>query len=237
MKIQKILDEFVKKCSKELKLYSIVQFGSSTYSKNFDDIDLMFVFNQKVFSPKELLNLRKVIFDFEKKYSEIAFDFGETSTRKRKAKFEITLILLSMNELNIQYYPNDLFLFKSLKEDKNKKILFGKNPFVNLNFELTKRHLFEMLSVELIWCLRKSLDDKNYKLKACYHLFKTFLRAMLINKGHFKKIELLKKFKEKFKKEINLPKNSKEIIKNKVKKEDFKDILKFSESCLKYLTK
>jgi len=33
-----------------------------------------------------------------------------------------------------------------------------------------------------------------------------------------------------------LPRNSEEIINHKIKKEDFEDILKFAEDCLKFLS-
>ena len=52
MKIKKILDDFVKECSEKLNLKGIVQFGSSTYSKNFHDIDLVFYFKEDIVSNK-----------------------------------------------------------------------------------------------------------------------------------------------------------------------------------------
>lgn len=236
MKINSILKEFVEKCSKELDLLGIIQFGSSTYSKNPNDIDLIFVFNKDVISTAEILNLIKIMKSFEGRYNELTLDFSGLD-RKRKTTYSITVILLSKKELDIKHMPNDIFLFKTLKEDKDKKILFGEDPFTNLNLNLTNRHLFEMLSIELKWCLRKSLDDEEYKLKACYHLFKTFLRAMLINEGHFKKEELSKEFKGKFKEEIKLPRNSEEVLKGNLKEKDFIDVLKFTEDCLRYLLK
>ena len=236
MNINKVLKEFVKECSDKLNLMSIIQFGSSTYSNDPKDIDLIFVSNKDVISTAEILNLIKIMKNFEGRYNELTFDFSGLD-RKRETNSSITTILLSKKELDIKHMPNDIFLFKTLKEDKDKKILFGKDPFTNLNLNLTNRHLFEMLSIELKWCLRKSLDDEEYKLKACYHFFKTFLRAILINEGHFKKEELLKKFKGKFKDKIKLPKNSEEILKGNLKEEDFIDVLKFAEDCLRYLSK
>ena len=76
MKIENILKEFVKESVSNLNLKSIVQFGSSTYSKNFDDIDLVFVFNDDVIKTTDILKLRELIKKFEKKYKEIVFDFS-----------------------------------------------------------------------------------------------------------------------------------------------------------------
>ncbi len=127
---------------------------------------------------------------------------------------------------------------KSLSKDRSTKILSGKDPFLGLNFKLTDRHLYEKLSVDLSHTLRNALDDDGYKFDALYKLFKNFLRDMLINeRGYFKKERLLEKFKNKFENKIKLPKNSRDILENKLKKEDFKDILKFSEDCLRYLSK
>lgn len=232
--IKEILKEFVKECSKKLKLDSIIQFGSSAYSDKFDDIDLLLCSKQEILPTSEILKLIRIIKNFEKKYDEIVFDFGGVGDRKRKAKYSITSVFLGKDELKIQYNPNDLFFFKSLSDDKNKKILFGKNIFENLTFNMTNRHLFEMLSVELKHSLRKSLDEEEDRLNSSYHLFKTFLRVMLVNEGNFEKEELIKKFSEKFE-NIKLPKNSKFILEHQLKENDFETILKFSEECLKYL--
>jgi len=235
-KVEVILKEFVKKCSKELNLSGIIQFGSSTYSKTFQDIDLLFLSNKKILPTEEILKLINIIKFFEQKYKEVVFDFSGL-VRKRKGSYSITTLFLGREEFNIKYNPNDLFLFRSIKEDKNKKILFGEDIFKKFEFHLNNRHLFEMLVLELKWALRKCLDDLDYQNEALYHLFKTFLRAMLINKGSFKKEELLEKFEENFGNEINLPKNSKKIINKNICEKDMKEILKFVEECLGWLVK
>ena len=61
MKIHSILKGFVDECGSELNLRGIIQFGSSTYDKNADDIDLVFFSKDKVFSTKDYLNLFKII--------------------------------------------------------------------------------------------------------------------------------------------------------------------------------
>jgi len=236
-RIKLILDEFVKECSEKLELEGIIQFGSSTYSENSHDIDLIFISKQNIRFTKEILLLIRIIKKFEKKNEEIVFDFGGILDRKRKAKYSITVVFLQKAFLDIKYNPNDLFFFKTLKLDKSKKVLYGKDPFKNLDFELNNQHLFEMLSIELTKSLRKCLDEEKDKFEALYFIFKTYLRGMLISEGHFKKEDLLKKFNEKFGDKIMLPKNSENILNNNLKEEDFKDILEFTEGCLNYLAK
>jgi predicted nucleotidyltransferase len=231
MEIEKILKEFLEICSKKLNLLSIIQFGSSTHDKNFHDIDMVFVSNNLVKTTEEILFLIKLMKDFENRYEEVTFDFSGLD-RKRKTKYSITVVFLAKGLLQTKYNPSDLFFFKNLSVDKNKKILFGEDPFICKKIKLTNGHLFEMLSVDLSHTLRKCLDDQNYKNEALYFLFKTYLRAFLINDGHYEKSELLDKFKIKFGDFIKLPKNAKDIIKNKIKKDDFEDLLKFCENCL-----
>ena len=234
MKILQILEEFIKECTHNLSLKSIIQFGSSTYYKNFEDIDIIFIFNDNVIKTSNILKLRDIIKKFEEVHKEIVFDFGGVGTRKRKAQYSITIVLLSLQDLNTKYTPQDLFLLKTLKLDKNLKVLYGVNPFTNSNTKLTKQHLFEMLSIELKHTLRKNLDGEIDK-ESVYRLFKTFLRAMLIEYGFFEKKELLDEFNKKFGEKVKLPKNSKDIMLKTIRNEDFKDILNFAENCLKYL--
>ena len=234
VEVQKILQEIVKKFSKELSLSAIIQFGSSTYSKKFNDIDLLFIFDAKVIPTDQFLNLFKLIKKLENSHKDLVIDLSG-SGRKRRAKYKLTIVPVSGFELNVKHNPHDLFFFKNIKEDKNILILYGKNPFQKFNYSLTNGHLFEMLSVDLNRALRQNLDGFNSN--SLHFLFKTFVRAMLVNKGTFMKDELLVKFKENYNGVIDLPKNSELIIANKIKKEDFVHILQFCESCLKYLVK
>ncbi|MEK6830184.1 MAG: hypothetical protein AABY15_08775 [Nanoarchaeota archaeon] len=235
MKNEDILKKFVKECVNKLNLKSVIKFGSSTYSKNFKDIDLMFVFNDDVIKTSDSLKLRQLIREFEKKNRNIVFDFGGVGTRKRKTKYSVTVVSFGLKDLQIKYNPHDLFFLKLLELDKNLKILHGTNPFKNSNISLTKQHLFEMLSVDLKHALRNNLEsvDKD----SLYHLFKTFLRAMLIEYGFFEKEELLQEFNKRFKGKIKLPRNPKRIILGEIKEEDFKAIIDFAENCLEYLSK
>ena len=235
--IQKILDKFVKECSEKLNLLGIIQFGSSTYSKNPHDIDLILVSNDYVRFTKEIMLIIKIIKKFEKEYPKIVFDFAGLADRKKKAEYSITVVFMEKGLLDTKYNPNDLFFFRTLSLDKDKKLLYGKDPFTKGKFKLTDWHLFEMLSIELTKSLRKCLDDEDYKFEAIYFLFKTYLRAMLILEGQFRKEQLLPQFKLKFGKDILLPKNSERILTHKVKKEDFENILRFCEDCLNYLVK
>ncbi|MCK5321155.1 hypothetical protein KAJ38_01125 [Candidatus Pacearchaeota archaeon] len=236
MKINEVLNDFVRVCSERLDLEGIIQFGSSTYSDDSHDIDLIFYFKGDLVSIEEIFKLVKIIKNFEEKSGEVVFDFGG-SARKRKGKYFISIIYLGKKELNVVHNPHDLFFYKNLSEDKNKKILYGEDCLKNFNFKLTNQHLFEMLSVDLKHSLRESLDDEEYKLEASYFLFKTFLRAMLIDEGILKKEKLLLFFKKKYGDKIKLPLNSEKILSHDLKKEDFENILNFSNDCLGFLVK
>jgi len=130
-------------------------------------------------------------------------------------------------------YRFDVFFFKNLKNDKNKLILFGKDPLTK-EIKVPYEEIINRLSLESKFAIRKSLDNDNQKIERGYHLFKTVLRLMLIDNGYLEKKELLPNFKNKFK-SIELPKNSGNIIINKLTVKDFKDILQFSEDCLRFL--
>ncbi len=237
MKINEILENFVKECSQDLNLMSIVQFGSSTYSKNPNDIDLVFVSNNPVTPLKDVLRLLKIIKNFEKIYKEVVFDIGGRP-RKRKGKYSITVVLLDKSKVNTKYNPHDLFFLKNLAETKHKKVLFGKDPFIKLNINLNNQHLYEILAVDIVNAIGRSLDDNKNKVEPFYFLFKTFLRVMLVNDyGDLERDQLLNKFKKKFKNRIELPKNSANILKKKLKNGDFIDILSFAKECIKYVEK
>ncbi len=231
-----MLGDFVKVCSKELDLKGIIQFGSSTYSKDFHDIDLIFYFKKGVVSTKEILKLIKIIGNFEERYGEVVFDFSG-SARKRKGRYFISVVFVGKSELNVIHNPHDLFFYKNLAEDKNKRILYGEDVFKSMNFILTNQHLFEMLVVDQKHSLRNSLDDEEYKLEASYFLFKTFLRAMLVNEGVLKKEELLLFFKKKYGDKIKLPLDSERILSHDLGGKDFESILNFSSDCLGFLVK
>lgn len=234
MKIDNVLKEFVNECVNGLDLTGIIQIGSSNYLKKPDDIDLVFFSKENVLKKESVKKLISIIKKFEDKYIEVVLDFSGAD-RKRKGKYKITVVFLGVSEFKVKYNPHDLFFFKNLTEDKNIKTLYGLNPLMKLKIRITNQHLLEMLSVDLKHALRRSLDDENYKLESFYTLFKTFLRAMLINDGVFKKDELLSVFAKKYSEPIKLPKESERILSHDLKKEDFDEILDFCEGCLNYL--
>lgn len=233
-KTQEILKKFVEESSKELNLKGIVQFGSSTYSKNPRDIDLLFFSREDIFPYGDIIKLIEIIKLFENKYN-VTFDFSG-SDRKRKKGISITIVIFGLKELEVTYNPHDLIFFMDVIKDKNKKILYGENPLKRLRVKITNKHLFEALNVDRKRALRKCLDDENYRLDSFYDLFKGILRYMLINENVSKKDELLNAFNKKYEKWIKLPKYSERIISHSLKKEDFNEILKFSNNCINYLS-
>ena len=230
MEINNILKQFSKECEKNLNLLGILQFGSSTYSKNPKDIDIVFFSKDEIFSTEDYFSLFKIISKFEKKYREIIFDIAG-GKRKKEAIYFISIIPLQRIDLD---WKIDSFFLKNLSEDKNKIILFGKDPTANIEIVLDKKEIAKTLSLEINHHLRDCLEITN-RNEALYGLFKVTLRLMLINEGIPKKEELIVKFERNFK--IILPKNSKEILRQNISEKDFKEILKFSENCLIYLSK
>ena len=69
--VKQILEEFVKECSKKLKLATIIQFGSSTYTDDFDDVDLLFIPEKAVVPTQNILSLLSIMKSFENYYGEI----------------------------------------------------------------------------------------------------------------------------------------------------------------------
>ena len=230
IKITELLANFAERCEKKLNLRGIMQFGSSTYSKNPKDIDLVFFSNNKVFSTKDYLKLFELIKEFENKFEEISFNIAG-GKRIRKTTYSISIIPLQNLDLDWKIDP---FFIKNLSEDKNKKMLFGPDP-TNFQINFDNKQVAERLSLEINHHLRDCLDEDS-KQEALYSLFKTTLRLMLINLGVPKKEQLSTLFKEKYK-DIKFPINSDKILNNVISKEDFEQILKFSEDCLLFLTK
>ena len=235
MNTSELLNSFVKRCENCLNLKCILQFGSSTYSKKPHDMDIALFSNDSVFTTKDYLLLFKLIREFEKKNKNVAFDIGG-GDRKRKAKLKITIVPIGGMDLEIiksGEASEDSFFFKNLAEDKNKKVLYGNNP-LNFDINMSKLQIAEKLSIEVNYTLRKCLDDEKTKKGAIYHLFKTCLRVCLVNAGVPKKEELLNLFKREYS-QLKLPKHANSIIQNKIKQEDFEQVLKFSEDCLNFL--
>jgi len=231
MEIGQILKNFVKECSEKLNLISIVQFGSSTYLANPNDVDLVFFSKDLVFESKDYDKLFIIIRKFEKKHAEVVFDIAG-GKRNKKAKFEISIIPLS--QVYNKYILDKIFL-KMLYSDKNKKILFGKDIF-SKNVLIPKEQLIQTLIFEINHSLRGCLE-KETRNDFVYHLFKSTLKLMFINESESpKKMELLSFFNKKYS-EIKLPNNADKIIKNKILEKDLWDVVKFTNDCIKYLNK
>lgn len=232
----KFLEDILNKFVKELNLLSVIQFGSSVNSADYDDIDLLMISSHEIIPTAEHLKLIKLIKKFEKKYKGFVFDFGGTSSRKKEGEKSVTIIHLNKKHLNFRYSPAIVDFLGNRAIDKNMNILYGKNPFLLKKNKLCKAQKFEMLSTELKHSvLRKSLDDKKYLNEGIYHAFKIFLRVMVDGKELPRKEDLLTSFNNKYKNKINLPRNSSKILKKKFSNEDFEEVLKFMEDCLNHL--
>lgn len=234
--IKSVFIDFVNECTKRLSLYSVVQFGSSTHAENFEDIDSLFVSKEEVILSKDYLIMIEIIKNFEILYPEIVFDFGGQGRINKKAKYSITLVFIGKGVLSTKHNPDDLFFFNLLSSDKNIKVLFGNNPFEGKDFLLTNQHMFEKLSVTFNRVLlRNTLENEDNLIEGMYFSFKTFLRGMLVHRGHFEKNELLGEFEKEYFGKISLPENAQKLINHKIKLEDFERVLNFTENCLKYL--
>jgi len=230
MDVNELLNAFSKTCSKKLNLQCIMQFGSSTYSKEFNDIDLVFFSEDKVFSAKDYIKLFSIFAEFEEKYPKIAFDIAGGKGR-RKTAYSISVIPLQQLDLDLKIDP---FFLKNLSEDEHKKILFGIDP-TNLKVKLSKAQIAERLSLERNHNLRACVSEET-RNESVYTLFKTTLRLMLANKGVPEKGELLSLFAKEYM-NISLPENAANILKKKMSVSDFEGVLNFSEECILFLVK
>ncbi len=235
MDLNIIFSSFINECWDKLKLSCIIQFGSSTTTKNFDDIDLLFLSKNSIFTTQDYINLLGIFKDYEQIHKDLVFDIGgDKSIRNRKGKYSISIIPINKIDIKLikkSSFTMDKFFFRNLSEDKSKKILFGENPFT-FKINLNKKEIGQLLSLEINHSLRKCLEPES-RLEAIYYLFKTTLRLMLTTLGTPSKSDLLKLFKNNYK--IKLPKNSENILKHKLGDKDFESVLEFSEDCLTYL--
>lgn len=232
MEISKILDDFVKECSKKLNLISIIQFGSSTYAKNPNDIDLVFVFKDMVLYLKEFDKLLNITSYFGKKYPSVSFNMS-TPTDVKKCK--ITIVPLQKADLEFQI---DKFFLNFIKKDKNRKVLFGKDPFESLKIIFSKREIIERLAIEINHYSRLKFEGKDFSEYRDFisYFFKSVLRIMLVEEEVSKKGDLISLFKNRYP-QITLPADFKNILDHKIVKEDYYEVLTFSKNCLEILTK
>ena len=116
------LEEFVKEASKKLNLQCILQFGSSTIDQKADDIDLVLFSKKEIFTTKDYINLFELMKSLENKH-ELVFDIGGKKV-KREGGLNISVVPINSVDIKLVNSSNftvDIFFFKNLSEDKNKK--------------------------------------------------------------------------------------------------------------------
>lgn len=107
-----MLNKVLQEIKKLPKVHCIMQIGSSTYSKNYKDVDII-VFFDKVLSPPKISELNK-------KYSKHNF-------------------YIEGNSINAQQIDRGIKIFiKFLSHLKTKKILYGKYPYKNIKVSVNK---------------------------------------------------------------------------------------------------
>jgi hypothetical protein len=108
----KILQEIIKEIKELSGVLCIIQIGSSTYSKDYHDIDLIIFFNQLLPPPEiHLLN---------KKYQEYNFSIEGVSTRSYQIDRGVKIFIKFLDNL------------------KTKKILYGEYPYKKIKVSLNK---------------------------------------------------------------------------------------------------
>lgn len=229
--ISNILNEFVQECSKKLNVINITQFGSSTYLDNPNDIDLLVVSKDIIFSFEDYKKLFEIVKAFEKKYP-VSFDMS--TPQSAKSKYKITIVPLQQIDF---IYQIDKFFLRFLQKDKHRKLLFGKDQ-LDITIKISKRELIERLSMEMNRYVRLGVEKRSQKdfNEFINYFFKSILRIMLVNEEVYKKEDLLNIFQKKYS-SIKLPRNSINILKHKIHKEDFNDVLKFANNCINYIHK
>ena len=98
-------------------LIGIVQVGSSTYSENYHDIDVL-IFFDSFLVPPEL-----------------------DSIRKRYKRNKLWLEGASIKENSLKFNPGYKVFIKTFSNIKSKKILYGKDPYTNKRIVLKKTEI------------------------------------------------------------------------------------------------
>jgi hypothetical protein len=206
MKIEdkKILDEIVKQISVLPNLVGIVQIGSSTYSEDYHDIDLI-IFFDSFLVPIELEKIRE-------KYKNKKFWVEGAS-------------------VHYEGFNNGMKVFiKSFSTNKNKKILYGKDPFADTNIKIINEDV-----ASYVWY--------RYRISEMYNLnydltFPNSIHAMLTYKNIFpeNKENMLKLFKKSYP-ELSkfLPKFPERFLRE-TNKSNFKELYNFFEKSMEYFT-
>ena len=107
------LSKAIKKIKQIPDVLGIVQIGSSTYSQDYNDIDII-VFFDRLLIPPELEAVRKII--------------------GKKAKIWIEGVSIYYKGFN----PGSNVFIKFFSNLKHKKVLYGKNPFTKKRIPLKK---------------------------------------------------------------------------------------------------
>jgi len=110
-----ILSRVVREIKKLPNVVSIVQIGSSTYSENYRDVDLI-VFFDKILPPPQISEINK-------KYS--------------KYKFYIEGNYIKDYKIDPGVKP----FIKFFKQLKSKKIIYGRDPYKKLKISLNKKDI------------------------------------------------------------------------------------------------
>lgn len=197
-----ILNKILAELKKFKGIIGIVQIGSSTYSKKYNDIDLMIFFNSFLVPPG-LDSIRK-------KYSKYKFWIEGINANKYKRHGGMKVFIKFFNHL------------------KNKKILYGRNPYKNKKISLAKSDVANYIGYYYELCELHSLLYDNL-------LFKS-MNAMLTYKDKFpkNKYETLDVFIKTYPKLAKfLPKNAKYYL-TKTNAKNFKNLYPFFEKSLKY---
>ncbi len=189
------------------KLIGIIQVGSSTYSKNYHDIDVITFFDSYLVPHKLSI------------------------IRDRYKQNKLWIEGVSVKEKSSEFNPGLRVFIKTFSNMKNKKILYGKDPYLNKKITLRKIDV-----AAYIWY--------NYHIPELYGqyydaAFPNSIRAILSYADEYpeKKEELLKVFRKKFAELYRyLPKNAEKFLRGTNKK-NFKELYLFFEESLKYFTR
>ncbi len=197
-----LLKKAVSEIKKIPRVVGIVQTGSSVYSEKYNDVDVL-VFFDCILPPPELKKIKE-------KY--------------KKHKFWIEGIINYVN-------PVRRVFIKVFNNSRAKKVLFGKNPYENLNFELSKSDVLAYI-LNQYWV--RDIYGVDYG-----NVLAQSLNALLAYKNKFpkSKYETLLLFKTEYPELIKyLPKNAEGIIKNTTKT-DFAKLYLFFEKTVEWLAK
>jgi len=148
-----LLEKAINEIKRLSNVYGILQIGSSTYSKNYHDIDII-VFFDKILPPPEISKINK-------KYSKYNFYIEGNSFKDQKIDRGAKIFIKFLSHLKTKRLLYGKYPYKNVRVSVN-KIDVAYNIRYHYNFALYTQNYENILSVSMNTMLAyKSIFPKN----------------------------------------------------------------------------